>query len=254
MSSDFDSMRREASRLERQLEDRISKYQQLAQRIITTNSTADNHSSSLLGRSSAAQEMEGGTMSNNIQVLFMEETKLSADIERMLQAFKEQNDRMASAATRSQHHILVKRCREITYDFQSDYNKVRHGVQRRKDTLELFNGASGNGAKSQFQIESGSGDGDSGDMEHLLRERNHITNSTNATKNILGQAGETYNELKNQRRALTGVTGNLVSMAQAIPGVNRVIEQVRAKRNKDDLIVAGVIAGCILFTLWYVFS
>jgi len=240
MASDFDTLRREATKLERQLEDRVSKYQQLAQRIVTTN--ADH--SSLLHNSSS---LESGLTGN----LFAEETKLSAEIERLLASFGEQNDRMAQAAFKSQHHILVKRCREITFDFQSDYQKVRQGVQRRKDTMELFGGASTNG-KSRFQIDSGGGDGD--DMEHLLRERTHISNSINATQSILGQASETYGELKNQRRALTGVSGSLMSMASTIPGMNRVMELIRTKRNKDDLIVAGVIAGCILFTLWYILS
>ena len=35
-------------------------------------------------------------------------------------------------------------------------------------------------------------------------------------------------------------------------GVNQLIDKIRKKRNKDDIIVSGVIAFCILFTLWYV--
>jgi hypothetical protein len=32
------------------------------------------------------------------------------------------------------------------------------------------------------------------------------------------------------------------------------VEQIRRRRSRDDYIVAGVIASCVLITLWYVFG
>ena len=35
---------------------------------------------------------------------------------------------------------------------------------------------------------------------------------------------------------------------------NGLIDKIRKKRLQDDRIVGGVVAGCILFTLWYLFG
>lgn len=243
MSSDFDVLRREASKLERQLEDRLSKYQQLAQRITSSSNASNKTHSGLL------DSMEHGASNGaaNPTLLFQEDAKLSSEISRLLQQCTEMNHRMAKSATKQQHDILVKRCREVTYDFQSDFTKVRQNVQRRKDAMELFGSANSS-------TKTNSGNNNEGDMEHLLRERNHVSNSLHATSAILGQASDTFGELKHQRRSLTGVSGKVMQVAQSVPGLNRVMEAIRQKRNKDDLIVAGVIAACVVFTLWYLLA
>jgi len=43
------------------------------------------------------------------------------------------------------------------------------------------------------------------------------------------------------------------AMTQAVPGLNHVVEQILRRRSRDDYVVAGVIASCVLITLWYVF-
>ena len=256
--NDFDTLRREATKLERQLEDRISKYQQLAQRITTTDTGTLNNASfhSNANSSASTTSLESGTMSTNISVLFAEETALSNDIDRLLSSFSDIHARMTNVANqtnKSQHSILVKRYREILFDLQSDYHKVKNAIQRRKETMELFSMGSNAATSSALGISSGNADVDS-DMEHLLRERNSIHSSMNLTSSILGQANDIHSDLRNQRRALTGVSGAVLGMVQAIPGINKVVDAIRKKRTQDDKIVAGVIAACILFTSWYLFG
>jgi|NOAtaT_6_FD_contig_91_612575_length_1741_multi_3_in_0_out_0_1 Golgi SNAP receptor complex protein 1 len=252
--NDFDTLRREATKLERNLEDRISKYQQLAQRITTTD-TGISGAFHTTGSNSISHpsSLESGTMSTNISVLFAEETSLSNDIDRLLSSFSDLQASMTTAANqtgKSQHSILVKRYREILFDFQSDYNKVKHAIQRRKETMELFSMA----GKGSTSLGVSSGSAADSDMEHLLRERNSIQSSMNMTTNILGQADDIHADLRNQRRTLTGVGGTVLGIAQAVPGLNKLIENIRKKRNQDDKIVMAVIASCILFTLWYLFG
>ena len=89
-------------------------------------------------------------------------------------------------------------------------------------------------------------------MEQLLRERNAIGNSLNSAKSVLGQASEVRSALASQGSALRGVGGKVKLIASHVPGLNSLIENIRRKRGRDDAIVSGVIAFCILFTLWYV--
>ena len=98
----------------------------------------------------------------------------------------------------------------------------------------------------------GGGDGHDEGMEHLLRERNAIGNSMKAADAVLGQAAEVQSELRSQGASLRGIQGTMLAIAGNVPGLNVLIDKIRKKRNQDDMIVSGVIAFCILFTLWYV--
>jgi Snare region anchored in the vesicle membrane C-terminus len=83
-------------------------------------------------------------------------------------------------------------------------------------------------------------------MDSLLRERNHIQNSMNAAANVIGQAENIRQDLHWQGRTLRS-TGSLMSqIAGNIPGINILVEQIRRRRSQDDRIVAGVIACCII--------
>jgi len=76
----------------------------------------------------------------------------------------ERNDRMAAVAERSQRDqqtLLVRRYREILYDYSTDFKKIRGNLARKRDEAELFRTRSGTAKKEA---------GDEG-MDHLLREK-----------------------------------------------------------------------------------
>jgi len=89
-------------------------------------------------------------------------------------------------------------------------------------------------------------------MEQLLRERNAIGNSLKSASSVLNQASDIRNELRNQGKALRGAGTKVLNMAGRIPGLNGLIDNIRRRRGRDDMVVSGTIAVCILFTLWYV--
>jgi Golgi SNAP receptor complex protein 1 len=138
--------------------------------------------------------------------------------------------------------LLVKRYREILFDLTGDFEKARQANVRKQERAKLLEGARSN---SQ-------GEGTDPAMDHLLRERNHIGNSLNAASAVINQASEVRSDLRNQGMSLGRVQSTMGKIAGNIPGLNTLVEGIRRKRTKDDKIVAGVIASCILFTLWYV--
>ena len=91
-------------------------------------------------------------------------------------------------------------------------------------------------------------------MDALLRERGHIHNSMNVASSTLAQAEGIRDDLQWQGRGLRNTGSIMASMTQSIPGMNRLVEAIRTRRSRDDQIVAGVIAVCIVFTLWYIFG
>ncbi|KAL7544755.1 hypothetical protein ACHAWF_008115 [Thalassiosira exigua] len=253
-SREFDSLRREATKLERHLEDRVARYQQLAQRLTVGDSSgAGSDNDSFSQRSSLLDHAETGTASSSYsdkgkdtKNIDEEEGLLSKDIHRTMSKMTELvNTKMAPAAERtgrSQHSLLVKRYREILFDCGADFNKTSAAVARRREARELFRGATAGAG--------GEGGPDAG-MEQLLRERNAIDNSMQSAMGVLDQAASVRSELRTQGGSLRGVGGTMATIAGNIPGLNGLIEKIRKKRQQDDRVVSGVVAACILFTLWY---
>jgi Golgi SNAP receptor complex protein 1 len=238
---EFDVLRREATKLERNLEDKIARYHSLAQKIqvdspLTHRSTS--HTSSSLDAAESGSNNMMSTAAN-------EEALLANEINRTLGKLNDLiNTKMAPAAERSnkaQHSLLVKRYREILFDSTNDFKKTSGAILRKRETLELFSGANTNG----IQVEDPA-------MEQLLRERNAIGNSIRSATSVLNQASDIRNELRNQGMALRGVGTKVLNMAGRIPGLNGLIENIRRRRGRDDMVVSAAIAACILFTLWYV--
>lgn len=180
--------------------------------------------------------------------LWDEEASLQPELQRLIQRLQDLiSTRLAAAATTSGQQASVKRYREILLDLRGDYDKSVLSVRRAKERRELLGPGSGAAAAAAAS-------GTDPAMDHLLRERNHIQNSMNAAANVLGQADAVRQDLFGQGRSLRGTGALMSQLTSNIPGLNQLIEHIRRRRSRDDKIVAGVIASCILFTLWYVFG
>ena len=246
---EFDTLRREATKLERNLEDKIARFHLLAQKIQIDSTLTRRSSSNGSNNSNNIEAAEAGTVngspSKSSIASVSEENLLANEINRTLGQLNDLiNTKMAPAAERSnkaQHSLLVKRYREILFDSTNDFKKTSGAIHRKRESMELFSGASGN----SMEVEDPA-------MEQLLRERNAIGNSLKSASSVLNQASDIRNELRNQGMALRGVGTKVLNMAGKIPGLNGLIDNIRRRRGRDDMVVSGTIAFCILFTLWYV--
>lgn len=170
---------------------------------------------------------------------------LQHDIQRSLGALQDWIATRLDPAAESSHQMLVvKRYREILFDLTGDYQKAQQVLQRSQERMELFKGAD----------RSGSGEVADPAMESLMRERNHIQNSLNGAHQTLAQASAIRADLGAQRSSLGRVTTGIGTIMNNIPGLNGLVDAIKRKRSRDDNILAGVIATCILFTLWYLFN
>jgi Golgi SNAP receptor complex protein 1 len=76
-----------------------------------------------------------------------------------------------------------------------------------------------------------------------------------SANSVIGQAALVRSELRDQGASLSGVSGTITRKNSGqVPGLNGFIDVIRKKRQRDDCIVGGIVAGCILFTLWYLFG
>ncbi len=71
---------------------------------------------------------------------------------------------------------------------------------------------------------------------------------------ILSQAANVSGNLLGQRRVFEGAMDKLVQVGSRFPVVNGLLNAIRRKKSKDTLVLAGVIAACVLFTILYVMA
>lgn len=233
--AEFDTLKRQATKLERSLEEKVARYQQLVQSIpdATTNDLF-----------AAESGMGGPSVASTAQ----DEAALRHDIQRTLTTLQDLvTTQLQPKAEQIGKSLLVKRYREILFDLSGDFEKSRQAHTRKVERSKLMEGANTTASASALNI-------DQAGMDHLMRERNHIGNSQSAAAGVLAQAAEIRNDLRSQGMSLGRAKTVMGQIAGNIPGINVLVEGIKKKRSKDDMIVIGVIASCILFTLWYLFG
>ena len=150
------------------------------------------------------------------------------------------NNELRPAAITPSQRASTNRYFEIVNDLRNEFETAFRNVKRQLERHELLGG-------------SGPSSGNDTGMDSLLRERNHISNSLNIAGSVLGQAENIRSDLHYQGRSIRNTGGLMGQIAGNVPGLNNLIDNIRARRLQDDKVVAATIAGCIVFTLWYVF-
>lgn len=85
----------------------------------------------------------------------------------------------------------------------------------------------------------------------LLRERGLVASSHAALEGVLHSAHSVASGLTAQRETFDGVAGKLSGVGAAFPVVNTLLNAIRRKKNKDNLVLGAVVAVCMLFILIY---
>ncbi|GMI53244.1 hypothetical protein TeGR_g9024 [Tetraparma gracilis] len=224
--STFASLRRQAETLERSLDQAVTSHATLSSRLCASLSLSplDLESSSL-----SADELRERELSSSIPPLL---SSLSSTVA-SLQATLATPPPPAAA-------MLLSRFREIAGDHRATFEGASARLAEKRAQRELFGGAAAAG-----------GAGPDPAKEHLLRERGALQSSVAASRGVLGQAGGILGELRGQRGSLGGAAGMAQRMAGSVPGINRVIDGIRRKKQRDNAVLGVVLAGCVLFTLWY---
>ncbi|PNW82487.1 hypothetical protein CHLRE_06g280900v5 [Chlamydomonas reinhardtii] len=223
----WEDLRKEARRLEGELDVKLAAFTKLCSSFEASYklNTADNS----LG---ADQQLA--------------QTK-AAEVEDLLQRLSDINDEMAAivgGSTDSRSHTLARH-RDILQEFTQEFRKVNSTLGAALDRVKLLAGASDSPHLS-VNVQNSSG--------ALLRERGAIQNSANMVDDILSQAANVSGNLLGQRRVFEGALDKLVQVGSRFPVVNGLLNAIRRKKSKDTLVLAGVIAACVLFTILYVMA
>jgi Golgi SNAP receptor complex protein 1 len=217
---EWDQLRREARKLETELDVRLAAFGKLCASFDTTYGTRG----------------EAGLATDQLT-----HTK-AAEIEEYLRKLSDVNGRLAAclSVANDTRSPMLTRHRDILHDYTQEFRRLTATLGEARDRANLFTGS------SESAPLAGQATG-----ALLLRERSNITNSNAAMDDVMGQAQEVAFNLREQRQLFSNIGDKLLSVAAKYPAVSGLLNAIRRKRSKDTLILSGVIAVCSLFTLLY---
>ncbi|KAK9861433.1 hypothetical protein WJX84_006699 [Apatococcus fuscideae] len=218
----WEDLRREARKLETDLDTRLASYAKLCSSFDTGYGAR--------GETGLATEQFASSKATEIQGL----------LNRLSDANEEMSG-LLSGGGDSRSHTLARH-RDILHDFMQEFRRLNVNLGAARDRADLFAGG------SATSIPSMGGQGSSG---LLLRERGALQGANTALDDVMGQAQSVAGSLTMQRRLFGNIGSKLSDVAARFPVVNNLLSSIRRRKNRDTIILSAVIIACALFTIIY---
>jgi Golgi SNAP receptor complex protein 1 len=223
--SGWEELRREARKIEGDLDVKLSSYAKLGARFNQGGHVEAG--SPTLGSSRSWKSME-------------------MEIQSLLEKLLDINDSMsrcaASATPATSVTQKLARHRDILHECTQEFRRIKGNIKSMREHAELLNSVRDD--ISEYKA-SGS------PKVQLLRERAAIHGSISHIDEVISQAQTTRDVLGSQRGLLTDVQGKVKSLSEKFPVIRGVLGSIKRKRSRDTLILSAVIAACMLFLIIY---
>jgi hypothetical protein len=224
MSDGWDNVRREARRAETEIGRKIDSLRTFCYRV-EPNSNQSTPSTRSLDPESQQ---------------FDNESKLISEVDDSINRFARVLETMQSmtldGGTRRQ---TLSRYNDIFHSSKMDFAKLKAQLQRERQKADLF-GTHDDSAT------------DDPARDQLLRERRLLAEAKQQGEDIMGKAEAAYNGMAEQGQSLMGASSRMASNVLArFPAIGTLVEKVRRRRQRDQIIIAAFIGFLVFFTLWY---
>jgi len=211
-ASSWDALRKQARRLEAQLDDQMIAYRKLV-------------------------SMKSDGSENDIE----------SDIERSLKQLQQVNSQMQTWVSSGGSEVLshtLTRHMEILQDLTQEFYRLRSSLRVKQQHASLLDLRDFDRAK--FDVE------EAGESEALLREQAAIGRNSGQVDNVISQAQATLGALMSQRSTFGGITTKISNVSSRIPTINHVLAAIRRKKSMDTIILSLVASVCafLMFIYW----
>ncbi|WOK98071.1 Golgi SNAP receptor complex member 1-2 [Canna indica] len=226
--SGWEELRKEARKIEGDLDVKLSSYAKLASRFTHSSGYGDNGSPTLEpSRSWKSMEME-------IQSL----------LEKLLDVNEAMSHCAASAAPTTSINQKLARHRDILHEFTQEFRRTKGNLNSMREHAELLNSV-------RDDISESKASGSMSPRVNLLRERAAIHGNISHIDEVINQAQATRSVLGSQRTLFGNVQGKVIQLGDKFPVIRGLLGAIRRKRSKDTIILSAVIAACSLFLVIY---
>ncbi|KAJ8494202.1 hypothetical protein OPV22_015923 [Ensete ventricosum] len=227
--SGWEVLRKEAMKIEGDLDVKLSSYAKLASRFTHSSSGYGDNGSPTIGSSRSWKSME-------------------MEIQSLLEKLLDVNDAMsrcaASAAPTTAINQKLARHRDILHEFTQEFRRTKGNLNSIREHADLLYSV-------RDDISESMGSGSLSPRVNLLRERAAIHGNISHIDEVIGQAQMTRSALGSQRVLFGDVQGKVKQLGDRFPVIRGVIGAIRRKRSKDTLILSAIVAACTLFLVIY---
>jgi len=225
--SGWEELRREARKIEGDLDVKLSSYAKLGARF-TQGGYVDTGSPSV-GSSRSWKSME-------------------MEIHSLLEKLLDVNDSMsrcaASAAPATSVTQKLARHRDILHEYTQEFRRIKGNINSMKEHAELLSSV-------RDDISEYKASGSMSPRMQLLRERAAIHGSIAHIDDVISQAQTTRHVLSSQKAFFGDVRGKVKHLSDKFPLIRGVLGSIKRRRSRDTLILSAVIAACTLFLIIY---
>ncbi|KAG8056761.1 hypothetical protein GUJ93_ZPchr0002g23243 [Zizania palustris] len=200
-ASSWDALRKQARRLEAQLDDQMIAYRKLV-------------------------SMKSDGSENDIE----------SDIERSLKQLQQVNSQMQTWLSSGSSEVLshtLTRHMEILQDLTQEFYRLRSSLRMKQQHASLLDFRDFDRAK--FDVDNG----DMADQA-LLREQAAISRSSGQMDNVISHAQATLGTLMSQRSTFGGITTKISNVSSRLPTINHILASIRRKKSMDTIILSLV--------------
>ncbi|MED6122651.1 Golgi SNAP receptor complex member 1-2 [Stylosanthes scabra] len=228
--SGWEELRKEARKIEGDLDVKLSSYAKLGTRFTQGQSPGYvDASSPSLGSSRSWKSME-------------------MEIQSLLEKLLDINDSMsrcaASAGPATSVTQKLARHRDILHEFTQEFRRIKGNINSMREHAELLSSV-------RDDITDIKTSGSMSPRNQLLRERAAIHGSISHIDDVISQAQATRAVLGSQRALFGDVQGKVKLLGDKFPVIRTLLVSIRRKRSRDTLILSAVIAACTLFIIIY---
>ncbi|KAK7325289.1 hypothetical protein VNO77_29449 [Canavalia gladiata] len=216
--SSWDSLRKQARKLEAQLDEQMNSYRKLVSVKISTKADAA-------------------------------ESDLESWIERLLNQLQQVNSQMqawlSSGGSEMVSHTLTRH-QEILQDLTQEFYRLRSGLRAKQEHASLLDDFK-EFDRTRLYLEEGVGS----EQQTLLKEYASISRSTGQMESVISQAQATLGALVFQRSTFGGINSKLSNVGSSLPTVNNILSAIKRKQSMDTTILSlGSVCIFLIFIYW----
>ncbi|XP_078178523.1 golgi snare 12 [Carex rostrata] len=225
----WEELRKEARKVEGDLDVMLSSYARLAARFNPSSQGFVDPGSPKVGSSRSWKSME-------------------MEIQSLLEKLQDINDAMSRCAATSAPTTSVTqklaRHRDILHEFSQEFRRTKGNLNLMREHAELLSSV-------RDDITESKASGGMSPRVHLLRERASIHSSISQIDEVIGQAQATRAVLSSQGSLFGDVQGKVKKLGEKFPVIRGLLGAIKRKKSKDTIILSAVIAACTLFLIIY---
>ncbi|XP_059641677.1 Golgi SNAP receptor complex member 1-1 [Cornus florida] len=211
----WDSLRKQARKLEAQLDEQMHMYRKLV-----------------------STKVEDGS-----------DNDLESGINQLLQQLQQVNLQMqawlSSGGSEIFSHTLTRH-QEILQDLTQEFNRLRSSLRAKKEHASLLEDFR-EFDRTRLDLEEGGGSSE----QALLKEHASISRNTGQMDSVISHAQETLRTLVFQRSTFGGINSKLSNVSSRLPTVNHILSSIKKKKSMDTIILSLVASVCTFLILIY---